>query len=505
MLSVYGGRIMVTTTSSAGPIIPRVMNLREPNLYVTGWDSLGGPSGNGILPSFKAPESVPYTIDQKQWWDGPWLEGSVTGKPSTSFIYLGRDGTAKDYTCYIEIGEDGASTLTVGQYAGDKKPPQPFDRRSGGFTMSFFDGLHEWIWQFDLVTPPIQRIIEGAELAGEMFFNTYAPPKMVMGAVTRAGDRWVKGWGRVDGTGEHTITYTTPTASTRLPVGSLTKAFTGHLLARLVVDKALSLTERADEKIPIRAIDLATHTSGLPREGVKEIGGKPNLKYPYPLPNLLFAPGTGAQYSNVGFDLLGYQMRQKQEEDSYFDLMDKWVLTPLGLESTTSKPRILPLGDDAAVDMFLGHLFDGKTPFDELPKQHRTDEARGASGLWTTPGDILTWLQWHLQTGGEGVDAETRVVNHATYVQRDGLNPVSGLDESGHMDAMGLGWIVMMPQGDRPFILQKAGGTEGVFSFVAFSPARGVAFFIAIDAFNVAAATEMAQMVEDLIMSFAPR
>ena len=43
------------------------------------------------------------------------------------------------------------------------------------------------------------------------------------------------------------------------------------------------------------------------------------------------------------------------------------------------------------------------------------------------------------------------------------LNP---MDESGHMDAMGLAWAGMMAEGDRPFILQKAGGLQGTFSYI---------------------------------------
>jgi hypothetical protein len=54
----------------------------------------------------------------------------------------------------------------------------------------------------------------------------------------------------------------------------------------------------------------------------------------------------------------------------------------------------------------------------------------------------------------------TRTLDHAAYVQRDGLNPVSGLGELGHLNAMGLGWVIMTPAGDRPLILQKSGGRQ---------------------------------------------
>ena len=83
--------------------------------------------------------------------------------------------------------------------------------------------------------------------------------------------------------------------------------------------------------------------------------------------------------------------------------------------------------------------------------------------------------------------------------------PVSGLDESGHASAMGLGWIVMAPEGDQPLILQKAGGLQGVFTYTAFAPTRGVGVFVAISQFNFAAAMAMAKVANELIGTLAPR
>ena len=102
-------------------------------------------------------------------------------------------------------------------------------------------------------------------------------------------------------------------------------------------------------------------------------------------------------------------------------------------------------------------------------------------------------------------NAAERLIDHAAYLWRDGLNAVFGMDESGHMDAMGLGWVIMAPEGDRPLILQKAGGLQGVFSYVAFAPARGVGVCVAVNAFDVAAGLAMAKTANDLIMELAPR
>ncbi len=79
------------------------------------------------------------------------------------------------------------------------------------------------------------------------------------------------------------------------------------------------------------------------------------------------------------------------------------------------------------------------------------------------------------------------------------------MDESGHMDAMGLGWVIMAPKRDRPLILQKAGGLQGVFSYVAFAPARGIGVSAAINAFDVAAGLAMAKAANDLIVELSPR
>ncbi len=79
------------------------------------------------------------------------------------------------------------------------------------------------------------------------------------------------------------------------------------------------------------------------------------------------------------------------------------------------------------------------------------------------------------------------------------------MDESGHMDAMGLGWVIMAPECDRPLILQKAGGLQGVFSYVAFAPARNIGVAAAINTFDFNAGMAMAKTTNALIAELAPR
>jgi serine-type D-Ala-D-Ala carboxypeptidase/endopeptidase len=113
-------------------------------------------------------------------------------------------------------------------------------------------------------------------------------------------------------------------------------------------------------------------------------------------------------------------------------------------------------------------------------------------------------MKWHLDRFGKD-GAEARVLDHALYVPRDGLRTVSGLDHAGHMVAMGLAWIGMMPRDDRPFILQKAGGLQGEFSYIAFAPTRNAAVFVSINKFDFAAGIEMGDFANDLLATIAPR
>ncbi|MCY1046049.1 serine hydrolase [Corallococcus sp. bb12-1] len=470
-------------------------------LYVTGHDGVAPEDISVQVGSRLVPGPEQYSDVAQLPWNGQTA-------PLQAMVYLGLSRASRDFTCYL-LKEGEKITGVLGLYSGNGIVPEPLDKQYGFAMESFHDAGGQLIcqYQFNKMFPfsaahaRLLPIVEGATFAGDIFFLKYKLPKMVLGAVVRAADgtfaSTVQGWGNEQG-------FLVPDEHTLVPIGSITKAFTGHLLARMVAKKAAHFTEPLGENPAIRFIDLVTHTSGLPREV------EPNIDFKAPkddLPSVLFPPGTGALYSNVGFNALSrtlYARCQQPGDTSYYDLLKRELLSPLHLDHTSfdTPPWKAGSPDDRTQNLFGGYDSDGKP----WPQRH-DPTPRGASGLYSTPEDILGWLAWHLQSLGdpERLDAETRLLDHAAYVQRDGLKPVFGLDESGHMDAMGLGWVVMMPGGDRPFILQKAGGTNGVFSFAAFSPARGIGLFMSIDKFDVGASMEMAAMINDIITTSAPR
>jgi D-alanyl-D-alanine-carboxypeptidase/D-alanyl-D-alanine-endopeptidase len=210
---------------------------------------------------------------------------------------------------------------------------------------------------------------------------------------------------------------------------------------------------------------------------------------------LLFTPGTGASYSNWGFDLLGAALANTAGKP-YADLLAERVLTPLGMKDTLFTPR--PEDRDRLMQ---GHFFDGAPmPFAPTPV---TIECAG--GLYTTANDMLRWMQWHLDRPS-AADEEMRLIDHAAWLYRDGLVPAAGFDEGGgELDALGLGWVVMLPEGNRPLILQKTGGLQGMFAYVAIAPSRGMGVFVAINQFSTGGFSVMVNAALNLITDLSPR
>jgi D-alanyl-D-alanine-carboxypeptidase/D-alanyl-D-alanine-endopeptidase len=349
---------------------------------------------------------------------------------------------------------------------------------------------------------------ETVGFTGTVLYLEHKVPGLVIGAV-RNGETAVFGFGKASDGGE------TPDGNTVMRIGSVTKAFTGQILAALAADGTVSLTQRLGTLAPdlgagadpnvakIRLIDIATQSAGLPRE-VPHKPGPVNDPFA-PITRkafaswlkkepLLYPPGTGVLYSNFAFDLLSIGLSEAAKKP-YPELLKEKVTRPLGMNDTT-----FVLTAEQKKRLMQGHNFGGKA----MPDVPTGDVIVGSGGLYSTANDLLRWMQWHLDRfAADG--AETRMLDHAAYLVRDGLNPVQGMDESGHMDAMSLAWVVMMPKGDQPLILQKAGGLQGTFTYIAFAPTRGVAAFVAINQFDFGAAMAMAQAVNEMIATLAPR
>ena len=136
-------------------------------------------------------------------------------------------------------------------------------------------------------------------------------------------------------------------------IGSVTKAVTGLLLADMAERGQVLLSDPASKYLPgappgrVTLLDLATHTSGLPRlpPGMYRYAllrpGDPYAWYPagalVRAARRSLATTAGGQpyrYSNYGFGLLGYLLAQAAGMP-YQKLAQERVCGPLGLPATT--------------------------------------------------------------------------------------------------------------------------------------------------------------------------
>jgi len=352
-------------------------------------------------------------------------------------------------------------------------------------------------------------LTEAVNFTGTMTHIGTKVPGLIFVAV-RNGEAAFAGFGRVNDKSD-----AAPNADTMFRIGSISKAFCGEVLASLALEGKLNFSDRLQDRLgygitlpekaghPIRLIDLVTHASGLPRE-VPRPDGTANDPFgtnkkdaqiaDLKADPLLFPAGTAALYSNYGFDLLGAALANTGGKP-YADLLSEHVLAPIGMKDTVFNPRP---GDEARV--MQGHDFDGAP----MPAAHTPTSIECAGGLHTTANDMMHWMKWHLDRFG-AKDRDLRLLDHAAYLYRDGLTSVSGLDDAGQMDAMGLGWVINMPVANRPLILQKSGGLQGTFAYVAIAPTRGVGAFFVMNEFSVGGFTAAVAATNGLIAQLAPR
>ena len=273
-----------------------------------------------------------------------------------------------------------------------------------------------------------------------------------------------------------------PTADSLLRICSLTKIFTADLLAKLAADNTVKLTdplqlfapphisvpERANTSITLE--NLATHTSGLPREVLPSPRDTPHFTFPNynqrwhwlatPAPqHLKFVPGAEALYSNVGFDLLGDAL-SKATHLPYATLLAQRTTGPLGMHETGYTPSF---GE-------CSHLLRGVR--DEGPCTD-TQPTTGSSGLYSTSIDMTTWLKYLL-----GIGPITQLpAAQAVYLQPESLHGQSGLDHAGAPTGIGLGWMHVLSGPSE--IIEKTGGGAGFTTYIAINHATQTALFVA--------------------------
>ncbi|WP_422116269.1 serine hydrolase domain-containing protein [Brachybacterium sp. UNK5269] len=281
----------------------------------------------------------------------------------------------------------------------------------------------------------------------------------------------------LDGSGAPRFAGFGADATTEFEIGSLTKTFTGALLAEAVergevtvattVAEVLGEEAAGSEIAEVSFAELATHTSGLPRVALTAIGSSVLATFlrkdPYAgrdaprviadaLGSTLLERGTYS-YSNLGAALEG-QLLARAAGTDYASLLTARILEPLGLSATYAPITPEGLRDSAT----RGHGANG------LPQAAWTlDGSAPAGGIRSTAADLATYLAGTLDGSAPGAAAASEILVEGSATSHNAMNWF-------HQDF-----------GDGTWQVFHNGMTGGYASFAGFTPDTGRGIVILTD------------------------
>lgn len=298
-------------------------------------------------------------------------------------------------------------------------------------------------------------------------------PGIVVGMIADdPPERWVVGYGKLSATDERV-----PDGDTVFEIGSITKLFTGTLLAQAVLNGEVKLDDPISMYLPegvvapeyegrsITLLDLATHTAGWPKWpgnlNVNDLDDIANYNtdrmYDFVSSyHLTRAPGSTIEYSNFGFGLLGNLLARHLGQENYEALLVERITRPLDMNSTciTLTPEMRP------------RL---AAPYDALLLPSRSWEAPaldGGGSIRSTANDMLTFLAANMGLTKTELQPAMQLANTP---QR----PIFG------QDYIGLGWgLYQSGKG----IHQHSGETVGYHSYLAWDPERKIGVVVLTNA-----------------------
>ena len=258
-------------------------------------------------------------------------------------------------------------------------------------------------------------------------------------------------------------------------IGSITKTFTGVLLAEMVrtgevrYDDPVSRHLPAGVRVPsvngreITLLDLATHHSGLPAVPDNMDPADPRNPYADYSVAQMYAflsgfqaeheAGAAYRYSNIGFGLLGHALA-RAADSGYDELVRERILAPLRMEGT-----MIELRGGVGELMAKGHNKQGEiVPRWDLPT------LAGAGAYRSSLDDLMRFLAANLREPKTGLERSIRATHRIQRTVTDTTANRIGTN------AMGIGWQIRT-RGNRT-VVWKDGGTAGFQTFIGFDAER---------------------------------
>jgi D-alanyl-D-alanine-carboxypeptidase/D-alanyl-D-alanine-endopeptidase len=280
------------------------------------------------------------------------------------------------------------------------------------------------------------------------------------------------------------FSYGTAHPDSVFEIGSVTKTFTGLVLAQMSEQGKIRLDQPVRELLPagtvskpegqeVTLLDLVTQHSGLPRLPDNFKPADPSNPYvDYHSSNLYeYLARHGVQkpadatflYSNLGFGLLGQALANRAGRP-YEQLLKQQIINPLGLEDTG-----ISLTPNQQSRFIEGHTatYEKARPWEE-------DSLAGGGAIRSTADDMLTYLEANLhpeKLSRGTADASARTLPNAIKLSHELRNEaLSGTH-------IAFAWI----QVDSTGIYWHNGATGGYSSYVFFNPQEDYAAVVLLN------------------------
>ncbi len=285
---------------------------------------------------------------------------------------------------------------------------------------------------------------------------------------------WTKSYGYADNASGRRATR-----DTIYPIASITKSFTGLMLAQLVerghvnysdpvanhLPEFSGVSNRWSEGAPISLLQLATMIGGIQREpsNLHENGyilgpaasWADVVRRAIADTSVEFEPGTRYSYSNIGYAMLGLALEQPAEKPFIAYQMDE-ILTPLGMHETAFE-----LSDELKQRLATGYVRRPDGSQDDS-RVHRVGKDHGytipSGGLYSTVDDLAKFVSLQLGRGPKGVIGEAALARTQTGFQSNG-------DLS-----YGYGIGLTATRRDGTVLIGNLGGVYGFASAMYFHP-----------------------------------
>ncbi|MEG1211269.1 MAG: serine hydrolase domain-containing protein, partial [Leclercia sp.] len=324
---------------------------------------------------------------------------------------------------------------------------------------------------------------------------------MTVAVIHNHGEPQFYSWGITDAVHSYPVK-----PDTLFALGSLSKGVTAEVVACLVNEGRLSWDDKLATLLPpgtplsadaqqITLLELVTHTSGLPRQNmdipmlekfIGYLGSGENFYGELDSDNVLHyladwqAPHTKTpEYSNIGYALIGYILKNKTGEDIQV-LASRYIFQPLKMTHSSFTPERLKGYPQRA----LGHAGDQPKfiPRGQLtPDWHFTNNMVAAASLYSNAEDLAAYARYHVsKTDNSVLDKVFSEVSNI-YVRR----------AEGYQD---IAWVTDFI--GREKITYQVGYIGGYSSFIGFDKEKGNAVVVLQNAFNWSNYIGMALLID---------